>query len=35
MENKENKLGVQKKKQDLVTNWIQMIKEIEDLNFSF
>lgn len=35
MGNKENNLGFQKKKHDLVTNWIQMIKEIGDLNFSF
>lgn len=35
MGNKENKLRFQKKKHDLVTNWIQMIKEIGDLNFSF
>lgn len=34
MRKKENKMRFQRKKHDLVTNWVQMIKEIGDLKFS-
>ena len=32
---KQDKTRFQKRKRDLVTNWIQMIKEIGDLHFTF
>ena len=35
MDKKEDEMRYQKKEHDWVTNWIQMITEIGDLNFSF